>query len=71
MDARGYVPLDHVCSFSRLRAICADPAVVRRAVEGSDKLSLIKERGASGGRPAWLVRTNDQPERWVLGAVQP
>ena len=70
MDARGYVPLDHVCSFSRLRAICPDPAAVRRAVERSDKLSLLKERGADGNAH-WLVRTTDQPERWVLGAVQP
>lgn len=67
MDGEGYVDLDHVCAFGRVRAICGDKATVRRAVEGSDKLDVRLLKDDRGGR-AWKVRTNDHPERWCLAS---
>merc|ERR1711924_371048 len=66
----GFVPLDHVCTFKR-RDLCDDPLVVRRAVESSDRLNLVRFTDESSGANVWKVRTVDQPERWVLAASQP
>ena len=71
MDGQGFVPLDHVCTFKRLRDLCDDPLVVRRAVESSDRLNLVRFTDESSGANVWKVRTVDQPERWVLAASQP
>ena len=72
MDAMAFVPrLDHVCTFKRLRDLCDDPLVVRRAVESSDRLNLVRFTDESSGANVWKVRTVDQPERWVLAASPP
>ena len=71
MDGQGFVPLDHVCTFKRLRDLCDDPLVGRRAVESSDRLNLVRFTDESSGANVWKVRTVDQPERWVLAASPP
>ena len=52
-------------------SLCDDPLVVRRAVESSDRLNLVRFTDESSGANVWKVRTVDQPERWVLAASQP
>lgn len=71
MDGQGFVPLDHVCTFKRLRDLCDDTMIVQNAVKSSDKLNLVRFTDESSGANVWKVRTNEQPERWVLAASQP
>ena len=71
MDGQGFVPLDHVCTFKRLRDLCDDAMIVQNAVKSSDKLNLVRFTDESSGANVWKVRTNEQPERWVLAASQP
>lgn len=81
MDDSGFVPLDTIMRFNRIKALGAPAAAVLKAIRSSTLLDVLVPWAArcqvntdeSGG--AWValcrVRTNKEPERWVLQTGRP